>query len=357
MDKAAEDVGGLERLERECRSGGLEYLHERDRAIGSNSRFKVRGSCPRGSRRRSPPSALVLLLHGLNEKNWDKYGPWAEALARRSGAAVLLVPAAFHMERAPALWSEPAAMRELSRARARAIPGLRGSSLANAALSRRLDESPARMLRSGLQTVRDFRDVLALLRAGSLKGIAPGAATGYFGYSIGAFILQAMAIADPLFLADSKAFLFSGGPFLDGMEPVSRYIMDSEAHERLIDYWVRDLRVELRADRATRELAEGTPEGEAFVAMCSPAYHPALREKRFAAAAGRMECLNLSSDSVMPPGAARECLAGSGIGFTVLEAPSQCGHENPFPPLREIADRVGKLFDSVFGRASDFLFA
>lgn len=349
---AGPEFRGIERV-----SKGLSFLHPRDRKIRANAHYSARWLLPPGASAEKPAERAVFLLHGLNEKNWDKYSSWAEALARKAEAAVLMLPIAFHMERAPAFWSEPAAMRALSAARTKFFPGLRGSSLANAAMSRRLEEAPSRMMRAGLQSATDLDDLLGLLRSGGVAGVSPGAAVGFFGYSIGAFLLQALAIRDPSFLESSRAFLFSGGPFLSGMDPVSRYIMDSRAHERLVGYWVRDLRDELRGDPETRDFAEGTEEGRAFVAMCDAKYHPERRREGFRAAARRMFLLNLASDRVMPPAAARECLGDSGIGFELLDAPAQCGHENPFPPLKEIAGKVGSLFDSVFDRAALFLFA
>ena len=45
----------------------------------------------------------IFLFHGLNEKKWDKYLPWAYTLARNTGKTVIVLPLSFHMNRAPPL--------------------------------------------------------------------------------------------------------------------------------------------------------------------------------------------------------------------------------------------------------------
>ena len=44
----------------------------------------------------------IILLHGLNERSWIKYYPWAERLARELKRPVILFPISFHMNRSPA---------------------------------------------------------------------------------------------------------------------------------------------------------------------------------------------------------------------------------------------------------------
>jgi hypothetical protein len=69
--------------------------------VENNSRYSCLLMQPAGSTSRG----LILLLHGLNEKRWDKYLPWARRLVRQTGKSVLLFPIAFHMSRTPAPWS------------------------------------------------------------------------------------------------------------------------------------------------------------------------------------------------------------------------------------------------------------
>ncbi|MFA6879472.1 MAG: DUF6051 family protein, partial [Bacteroidales bacterium] len=46
----------------------------------------------------------IILLHGLNERSWEKYLTWAEDLAINCNRPVILFPMAFHMNRTPASW-------------------------------------------------------------------------------------------------------------------------------------------------------------------------------------------------------------------------------------------------------------
>ncbi|MFA5405255.1 MAG: DUF6051 family protein, partial [Ignavibacteria bacterium] len=77
--------------------------------------------------------SVIILLHGLNEKNWDKYHTWAKALLERTGKAVLLFPISFHINRVPPAWTHPRQMDNLSKERKELYPGIVESSFVNAA--------------------------------------------------------------------------------------------------------------------------------------------------------------------------------------------------------------------------------
>jgi len=64
-----------------------------------------------------PADGIILLFHGLNEKSWHKYLPWAEKLVENTGKAVILFPIAFHMNRVPAEWSNSRVMSTISNTR------------------------------------------------------------------------------------------------------------------------------------------------------------------------------------------------------------------------------------------------
>mgnify|MGYP006295756877 FL=1 len=69
-----------------------------------------------GNQKRQPGKAIIL-LHGLNERNWDKYLPWAYALFKRTGQPVILFPISFHVNRCPDAWKNPRLMNRLARQR------------------------------------------------------------------------------------------------------------------------------------------------------------------------------------------------------------------------------------------------
>jgi len=109
---------------------------------------------------------IIVLLHGLNEKNWDKYLCWAEYLAMNTGKAVMLFPIAYHMNRAPVQWSDPRSMSLLVKKRQLEVGPDRSLCFANVALSERLSEDPVRFYTSGRQTVEDLTDLVRGIKKG-----------------------------------------------------------------------------------------------------------------------------------------------------------------------------------------------
>ena len=65
-----------------------------DRFIRENTDFKYTVFAPKSNEKFSN---AILLLHGLNERSWEKYLPWAEYLCKETGKPVILFPIAFHM--------------------------------------------------------------------------------------------------------------------------------------------------------------------------------------------------------------------------------------------------------------------
>ncbi len=63
----------------------------------------------------------LFFFHGLNEKKWDKYLPWAYELAQRTQKAIILFPIAFHMDRADPIWSDRHHMMEVVSYRKKSI--------------------------------------------------------------------------------------------------------------------------------------------------------------------------------------------------------------------------------------------
>ena len=74
-----------------------------DNNIIENFSFEYPVFTPSGKFRQDK---AILLLHGLNERNWDKYLPWAEFLCLHTGKPVILFPIAFHINRALVTWSK-----------------------------------------------------------------------------------------------------------------------------------------------------------------------------------------------------------------------------------------------------------
>lgn len=102
----------------------------------------------------------ILMFHGLNEKYWTKYLPWAKRLSELTHKTVILFPIAFHMNRAPQTWSDRRTMQAVCERRKERFPDVIHSTISNVAISSRLHFFPQRLFWSGLQT---YYEVIQLL--------------------------------------------------------------------------------------------------------------------------------------------------------------------------------------------------
>jgi hypothetical protein len=345
-------VGDQKRDHESFAAEGFAALALADREIAENRRVNCPIVRPAASFAGGASfDRVCVLIHGLNERSWDKYVSWAQAIADRALCPVVLFPIAFHMDRSPAAWADFGIMRGVSKERNARIGGLKQSSMANAAISERLDEAPGRFFLSGLMAAHDLGDLARSLKEGEVPGISAGARLGFFGYSIGTYLLQCLSLADEGFALAGKRFLFCGGPFLSAMRPVSKYIMDSKAHERLLDFWVYALADELRKDAELAALID-TPEGRAYCAMVDPR-HPQMGRKEFFSN-GETQVASLSGDDVMPRQAILDFFEGTGVRPLFIDLPPVCTHIAPFNPLG--GEEVSPAFDRLFSEAAEHLF-
>ena len=108
-----------------------EFCSIPDNNIQENKSFSYTIFTPKGSRK---TNQAILLLHGLNERNWDKYLTWAEYLSLATGKAVILFPIAFHMNRTPGNWYNPRALMPWVARRKQEVEHLNNSTFVNVAL-------------------------------------------------------------------------------------------------------------------------------------------------------------------------------------------------------------------------------
>ena len=325
--------------------------------VESNSRY----NCLLMEATAGPPKGLILLLHGLNEKRWDKYLPWAHALVRRTGKAVLLFPMAFHMNRTPAPWSDPRRMAKVSNERRSAFPAIAASSLSNAAMSTRLHTQPQRFFWSGLQAYEDILYLLRELRAGRLAGLHAEMSVDIFAYSIGAFLSEILMMANEEGLFDSsRLLLFCGGPTLDRMNPTSRYILDSEATIALFAFYNQHLENEfIRDARLAHYFSDGHPAGKTFRSMLSYHTRRTEREQRFTELSARIHAIALRQDSVIPPEEVLNTLQGSfrdiRTKVDILDFDYPYSHITPFPSTSAHEEAINQAFALVMDMAAGHL--
>ncbi len=298
----------------------------------------------------------VVLLHGLNERRWTKYLPWAHALASELGRPVILFPMALHMERAPARWSDPREMRRVSLLRQRALPDLAESSYANAALSVRLHARPTRLVWSGHRTLVDLLAWVRHVDEGGEPRLARGARLDFFGYSIGALLAELLLMGDDEGrFAASRVFGFCGGCLLGESSPRSKEILDSAAaraiHRLFLEEW--DWQKELQPTLA--RVLEEDARGRAFERM--------LREDRFASERAdllsrigdRVAAVALAQDQVIPALAVERTLGPSGARVETLDFPYPYDHVRPFSLRASDAAEADRAFEAIFGRAARWL--
>jgi hypothetical protein len=303
---------------------------------------------------------VIFLFHGLNEKNWDKYLPWAHELTTKTGKAVIMFPIAFHMERTQSAWSDFRLMRKVAMERA-LKPGNAQSSFVNAAISERLEANPERIFWSGFQTYMDFASLMRSIRKGLVDGIAKDAKADFFSYSIGSIfsliLLMANAGSD---INDSRLFIFCGGATLDRMYPISKYIMDMKACIAIQNFYEEQLNNDFAGKkRLGHYLSSLHFEQSYFKAMLTYRHFRELREKRLAQICERINAIALAKDEIVPPHEVLNTLRGGfrdiNTKVDVLDFEFPYNHATPFPITEKYKNQVDGAFSLVMDKACAFL--
>jgi len=326
-----------------------------DQQITENKRFNYQVFVPMG---KTASGSAILLLHGLNERNWDKYLIWAEYLAYQTGKPVLLFPIAFHINRSPSLWCDPRSMRVVMDRRKGETGDNRSLSFVNAALSERLSEEPSRFYSSGRQTINDLTKLTGEMKEGRHPLFAPGTTVDIFGYSIGAFLSEILLMANPQNLfTHSRLFVFCGGSIFSHMYGESRCIMDKTAYERLFHYYCHEwTAIVKRTLGSGKVLQDGIL--TAFNAMINPETYRESREKFFESCRERITGISLLKDKVMPWAGVEACMGSKLAGqcIELVDFPYEYTHEFPFPVNGKISDdSLNHSFSKVFQKAAAFL--
>jgi len=304
---------------------------------------------------------VLLFFHGFNEKYWDKYLPWAKKIADDTGKLVVLFPIAFHMNRAPHLWSDPRKMFELSKHRKEKFPDIIDSSLSNVAISTRLHACPQRFIWSGLQTYYDVIQFVENCKADKHPLIDKDFTLDFFSYSVGSLLAEILKLTNyNNYFGNSKLVMFCGGAVFNRLSPVSKFIIDSEANATMYSYLVEHLSVHMEKNpRMKHHLGESHPEGLVFRSMLNYSVMLNQREEMFRKAANQILAITLEKDSVIPSYEIINTLRGSKrdipVEVQVLDFPYDYKHEDPFPVTESISELVDDAFNMVFKKVADFL--
>jgi len=344
--------------EEECRHQNLsDYQLDADERIEENRRFVYPVFIGHKALR---SEKVIILLHGLNERDWNKYLPWARTLHLQTGQPVILFPLSFHVNRSPEGWKDPRLMAGLAKERMRRFEGLSDSTFLNAAISERIQSLPKRFYTSGLQTYYDLVALITQIKSGHHPLLGQKSQVNFFGYSIGALLTEILLMSNPKnLLNESKAFLFCGGSSIDQMKGISRFILDSEAFQTMRSYFVH-LEEYLSRDNQLKELLKKLDPGVYFRSMIDALGMKDFRNGRMKALSRQLKILTLKKDQVIPPQAVQETFEDLGAKvnrlITVTDFPYSYSHENVFPLNGKMTHgQVDDAFDRVFAGAARHL--
>lgn len=301
----------------------------------------------------------IILLHGLNERHWDKYLPWAYYLANETQRPVILFPIAFHMNRGPVKWNNAKELAPLIVNRKQKF-NTDALTFANIALSMRLTDDPLRFLKSGQQTAEDLILLLKQMNQGLLPIFEKETHSDIFAYSIGAFVSQIMFLAYHRgILSNRKLFLFCGGAFFNEMNGVSKLIMDKVAFERIQNYYTSAINQVMKENKLLGSLITEFPLGKAFYAMLKNDNNKDWRENTMKTFAQQIQAVTLRKDSVIPASGTDHVLKFTNNPWDnneIMDFPFDYSHEVPFPVSgKNNSQLVDHYFNKVFSKASEFL--
>lgn len=290
----------------------------------------------------------ILLLHGLNERNWNKYLIWADELASRTNTPIILFPMAFHMNRTPKIWNSPRWVLPFSDARKKEVTSAKLLTTFNYVLSQRLSLSPLRFYISGRESVYNIWQLINEIKEGVHPLFTKNTDVNIFSYSIGTFLAQIILMSNPDNLLDnSKLFAFCGGSILEFMDGTAKDILDSEANEKIHKYFL-DRPLELSFDNIEN----------AFNQLISKERMKNERECFYKKYSDRVKFITLKNDKVIPTFGVKQALGEYNYNIIgeELDFPYQYSHQIPFPTDKEIDnDILSDSLNMMLSRAAEFL--
>ena len=334
-----------------------DLIHKTDAEIDENIEFRYHTIFPKGA---TKAKNIIMMFHGFNEKYWHKYLPWAHHIAEYTGKAIVMFPIAFHMNRAPAIWSNTRAMYAVSEKRKERHPEILCSSLSNVAISSRLNTKPQRFIWSGLQTYYDVIDFVTDIKAGNHPAIEPDVTIDFLSYSIGTFLGEILMMTNHKgYFSDSRYATFCGGAVFNRLSPVSKFILDSESNVALYSFVVEHLESHIKRDKMMGEFFTTKDVGPVFSSMLNYNTRMQEREDSYRQMSDRFYAITLKQDKIIPYFEVMNTLQGSArdipVKVDVLDYPYKYIHEDPFPALEKIADEVDEQFRITFDKIGEFL--
>ncbi len=332
-----------------------ELLATSDNEIGENRVFNYNVLVPDNIQEGCKVESAIILFHGLNERSWEKYRPWAEYLANNTGRAIIMFPIAMHINRSPGVWANPREMQSYLARELTHESDNENLSFANYALSTRIKADPFRFYLSGRETIYNITQLMSEIRADKNPCFSLNCTVDIFAYSIGALLSQVLIMSDPGgFFKESRLFMFCGGSFFSDMNGNSKLIMDKRSFEILYKYY-REIFIGDVRDRGDR----GDSIERAFISHIDKQFYSKERKDFYKRVKGRIMAVSLTKDRVIPTFSIKKVLAGTGrYSHKEYDFPFDYSHEAPFPSLfrrNGWSDDVRFWFEKVFSEASRFL--
>ena len=335
----------------------LNYPAREDSEIAENRWFKYPVFVPAAGNKYH---SAIILLHGLNERNWYKHLAWARFLCEFTGKPVIMFPISFHMNRSLPEWTDRNEIVSGLQLRHLQYRDIKDSSFVNLILSQRLTDVPQRFFFSGYQSALDIMALINQIKTGNHPVFRHDTSFDIFSYSIGVFLAECMMIANPENIFDrSKFVFFAGGSLFEEMNGVSKYIMDNKAFERIFHYYLKEMDQEMNESPTMRKVLKDTKMGKAFRSMISFGSLRNFREKSLKRYKSRILCIPLLNDKVIPSLPTADLLKGTACrseNIKIMDFRYPCIHENPFPVnLKEYSTLIDEAFIKVFSLAGSFL--
>ncbi len=333
------------------------YSPAPDPWITENNRFNIPILFPD---KRPVHDSAIIILHGLNERNWNKYLPWAHYLVEKTDRPVILFPISFHVNRGPVSWTDPKTLRVWMEDRNHDHGMIRSSTYINLTLSERLYDLPERFFLSGYRSAVELFSLMSDIKQGKMPWFGKECRIDIFAYSIGILLAQCMMIANPEHAMDASSFVFfCGGSLFSQMNGESKYIMDQQANKRIHHYYEKEIESGENFKSRISQLLYETLLGKAFRSMIKVDELKTLREKMLGHFQPRTLTFALKKDRVIPAEASRETLSfgnRSNKNLIVYDPGYPYLHENPFPiKLTREMDRINAFFEEIFSASARFL--
>lgn len=317
-----------------CREHGLTFpaeptLHApTDAAIEENLHFRyplVREHRTSGPLKRH--ERVLVLFHGLNERSFTKYIPWAYHSWRMTGNPVIMFPLTFHINRVLPAWAKDQRRNFEERQR---LEGNENTHRFNAVISDRLGTHPDRFFWGAQQSYWDVVDLTRKIRSGGHPHFREGARVDMLGFSAGGYIPLALTLENhERLFGDSRGVMFASAVPVRDVNLSSYLIVDHMAEIALMKLYVK-YRERLGSERLQHWL-EHHPEGQWLDAFCGLVPNRSRVDRRLRELAPRLLGLANTNDQVMPAGAMLNSLQGIRRDTGVRVEELALGiHENPF---------------------------